>query len=207
MRTIPRSRLTSVLAILALLAGCASNDSVAVSPSDAARETSDYVIAPGDTVNVFVWQNPDLSTTVQVRPDGKLSIPLVEDLQASGKTSTQLADDIETVLGNYVRSPNVTVILASFGIGAYGNQIRIVGSGAARPQAIAFRDGLTLLDVMIEVGLAEFAAGNRSTLVRRVNNEQRQTRLRLDDLLNRGDLSQNILMLPGDIVIIPETRL
>jgi polysaccharide export outer membrane protein len=193
--------------MLALLTGCASSNTVAVPPSESPRESSDYVIAPGDTVNVFVWQNPDLSATVQVRPDGKLSIPLVEDMQASGKTSTQLAGDIETVLANYVRSPNVTVILASFGIGAYGNQIRIVGSGAARPQAIAFRDGLTLLDVMIEVGLAEFAAGNRSTLVRRVNNEQRQTRLRLDDLLNRGDLSQNILMLPGDIVIIPETRL
>jgi polysaccharide export outer membrane protein len=193
--------------MLVLLTGCASSNTAAVPPTDAPREISDYVIAPGDAVNVFVWQNPDLSTSVQVRPDGKLSIPLVEDMQASGKTPTQLAGDIEAVLAEYVRSPNVTVMLASFGIGAYGNQIRIVGSGAARPQAIAFRDGLTLLDVMIEVGLAEFAAGNRATLVRRVNNEERQTRLRLDDLLNRGDLSQNILMLPGDVVIIPETRL
>lgn len=171
-----------------------------------ATEDSNYVIGPGDGLNVFVWRNEDLSTGVQVRPDGKISIPLVDDMQAVGKTPTQLATDIETVLANFVRSPDVTVIVSSFGIGAYTNQIRVVGAGAGEPQSIPFRQGLTLLDVMIEVGLAEFAAGDRAKLIRRVNGEETETRVRLNRLVNRGDLSENLALMPGDVLMIPQAR-
>lgn len=168
--------------------------------------TPDYVIGPGDALNVFVWRNPDLSTTVAVRPDGKISIPLVNDIQAVGKTPSQLQTDIEAVLAEFVRTPDVTVIVSSFGIGAYDNQIRVVGAGAVRPQSIPYRQGLTLLDVMIEVGLSEFAAGDRAKLVRRRNGIEEETRVRLNRLVNRGDLSQNHELLPGDVVIIPQSR-
>jgi polysaccharide export outer membrane protein len=158
-------------------------------------------------LSVFVWGNPDLSTEVAVRPDGKISIPLVDDMQVVGKTPTQLSADIEVVLGEFVRSPDVTVQITGFGIGAYDNQIRIVGAGAVRPQSIPFRQGLTLLDVMIEVGISEFAAGDRAKLVRRnAEGEDEEIRVRLNKLVNRGDLRQNLTLQPGDVLIIPESR-
>jgi len=157
-------------------------------------------------LNVFVWRNPDLSSTVAVRPDGKISIPLVDDMPAVGKTPSQLAMDIGGVLSKFIRNPDVSVIVTSFGIGAYDNQIRIVGSGAVKPQSIPFRNGLTLLDVMIEVGLSEFAAGDRAKLVRRVNGKPQERRVKLNKLINRGDLSQNLTLQPGDVVIIPSSR-
>ena len=165
-----------------------------------------YIIGPGDALSVFVWRNADLSTSVAVRPDGKISIPLVNDMQAVGKTPTQLQDDIEAVLAEFIRTPDVTISVTAFGIGAYDNQIRVVGAGAIRPQSIPYRAGLTLLDVMIEVGLSEFAAGNKAKLVRRVNGQPEETRVRLDKLVNRGELSEDIRLQPGDVLIIPESR-
>jgi polysaccharide biosynthesis/export protein len=165
-----------------------------------------YVIGPGDTLNVFVWRNPDLTTNVQVRPDGKISIPLANDIQAVNKTPSQLATDIEAKLSEFIRSPDVTVIVNGFGIGAYDNQIRIVGAGAVKPQSIPYRDGLTLLDVMIEVGLAEFAAGDRAKLVRRANGEDQEIAVRLNRLVNKGDLRQNLVLQPGDVLIIPQSK-
>ncbi len=205
------ARVGVVVAIL-LSAACGSGSSTVVSsaPPPAALAPSgpgpDYIIGPGDSLNVFVWRNQDLSTTVAVRPDGRISIPLVDDMQAVGKTPSQLQTDIEAVLGEYVRTPDVTVIVSAFGIGAYDNQIRVVGAGAVRPQSIPYREGLTLLDVMIEVGLSEFAAGDRAKLVRRRGSETEETPVRLSRLVNRGDLSQNYSLQPGDVVIIPESR-
>jgi polysaccharide export outer membrane protein len=186
----------------------------AAAPAQAAGEqpprglptSPDYVIGPGDSLNVFVWRNPDLSTNVAVRPDGKISIPLVNDIQAVGKTPSQLGKDVEAVLGSVIRSPNVSIIVTGFGIGAYDNQIRVVGAGAVKPQSIPFRQGLTLLDVMIEVGLSQFAAGDRAKLVRRVNGEPKETPVKLNKLINRGDLKQNLTLQPGDVLIIPESR-
>lgn len=168
------------------------------------EETPYYLIGPGDSLNIFVWRNPDLSTSVPVRPDGRITIPLVEDLQASGKTPTQLARDIEKALAKYVKDPLVTVMVTGF-VGPYSQQIRVVGE-AAQPQALPYRDRMTLLDVMIAVGgLTEFAAGNRARLIRIVDGEQQVMELRLDDLLKDGDISANIPMLPGDTLIIPES--
>ena len=154
-------RRLALAAVMVVVAACGSTDALTtapVSPPTDAQLSADYTIGPGDSLSVFVWRNEDLSTTVAVRPDGKISIPLVADMQAVGKTPSQLATDIEGVLGEFVRSPDVTVMVASFGIGAYDNQIRVVGAGAGEPQAIPYRQGLTFLDIMIEVGLSEFAS-------------------------------------------------
>jgi polysaccharide export outer membrane protein len=204
----PLRRLAIGIALV-VLAACSTTETTAqpaVSQPTPEQLTANYTIGPGDSLSVFVWRNPDLSQSVSVRPDGKISIPLVEDMQAVGKTPSQLASDIEAVLGEYVRSPDVTIIVSSFGIGAYDNQIRVVGAGAAKPMAIPYRQGLTLLDIMIEVGLSEYASGDRAKLVRRVNGEQQETSIRLNRLVNRGDLSQNVTLLPGDVLIIPEAR-
>jgi polysaccharide export outer membrane protein len=171
----------------------------------AATPSANYIIGPGDTLRVFVWSHEDLSVVVPVRPDGRISTPLVEDMQASGKTSTQLARDIEVVLQQYVRTPTVSVIVEQF-VGAFSESVRVVGQ-AAKPQSLAYRDGMTLLDAMIAVGgLAEYAAGNRAKVIRKVNGKQTEMKVRLDDLLNDGDVRQNMPLQPGDIVIIPESR-
>ncbi|MFN3920286.1 MAG: XrtA/PEP-CTERM system exopolysaccharide export protein [Methylohalobius sp.] len=162
-----------------------------------------YIIGPGDSLEMFVWGNPEITRTVIVRPDGKISAPLVEELPATGKTPYQLARDIEKELSRYIRNPLVTVIVSSF-VGPFSEQIRVVGE-AANPQAIPYREHMTLLDLMIAVGgVTEFAAGNRATLVRWINGQQQQFRVRIDDLLKDGDISANVDMLPGDILIIPE---
>jgi polysaccharide export outer membrane protein len=162
-----------------------------------------YIIGPGDSLEMFVWGNPEITRTVVVRPDGKISAPLVEELPASGKTPYQLARDIEKELSRYIRNPLVTVIVSGF-VGPFSEQIRVVGE-AANPQAIPYREHMTLLDLMIAVGgVTEFAAGNRATLVRRINGQQQQFRVRIDDLLKDGDISANVDLLPGDILIIPE---
>jgi len=203
-------RLAAIASIFAL-AACGSNTSAvkpaAAGPAPAAQQVGpDYVIGQGDGLNVFVWRNPDLSTPVGVRPDGKISIPLVDDMPAVGKTPSQLAGDIKAKLAEYVRNPDVTVIVTGFGVGAYDNRIRVVGAGAVKPQAIPYRQGLTLLDVMIEVGLSQFAAGDRAKLVRRHNGAVDEIPVKLSRLVNRGDLSQNYALQPGDVVIIPESR-
>ncbi len=166
-------------------------------------QTTNYRIGPGDVLEIFVWRNPEISTTVPVRPDGKVSTPLVEDMVAVGKTPSQLARDMEAVLAKYIRSPSVNVIVSGFE-GVPGEQIRVVGQ-AANPQTVSYREGMTVLDVIIEVGgLGEFAAGNRAKLVRRVNGKTVEYRVRLNDLINNGDISENVEIRPGDILIIPE---
>src|SRR5207248_3895785 len=149
----------------------------APAPVAAPASQTNYIIGPGDSLQVFVWKNNDLSTTVPVRPDGRISIPLVEDIECAGKTPTQLARDVEERLKKYVVDPTVTVIVHQF-IGPYTEQIRIVGE-AAQPKALPYRSNMSVLDAMIEVGgLAKAASGNRATLVRRVNGQQTSTRIR-----------------------------
>jgi len=164
---------------------------------------SEYVVGPGDKLNVFVWRNPDLSVTVPVRPDGRISIPLVEDVVAVGKTSSGLARDIEGRLQKYVQDPVVTVIGESF-VGPFVRQVRIVGE-AATPRAIAYRANMTVLDAMIEVGgLTKYAAGNDTVLVRMFNDAQTTYSVRLNSLIKDGDVSVNVALEPGDILIIPQ---
>jgi polysaccharide export outer membrane protein len=162
-----------------------------------------YIIGPGDTVQVFVWRNPELSTTVPVRPDGKISTPLVEDMTAVGKTPSALARDIEKVLSEYVRSPQVNIIVTQ--PASTFSQVKIIGQ-VVRPQAIAFREGMTVLDAVLAVGgLAPFASGNRAKLVRTVNGKPTEIRLRLDDLVNKGEMRHNLELKPGDVLVVPES--
>lgn len=162
-----------------------------------------YLIGPGDTLQVFVWRQPDLSVTVPVRPDGRISTPLVEDMVAVGKTPTELAREMESALSEYIRSPEVNVIVQGF-VGTFGGQIRVLGQ-VTQPKAVPYREHMTLLDVMIEVGgLTRFAAGNRSRVVRSVDGRSEETRVRLADLLERGRMEENMVMRPGDVVIIPD---
>lgn len=184
---------------LAVLGACASHP--AAPPSVASSDYS-YLIGALDTLNISVWRNPDLSMTVPVRPDGKVSVPLVEDLPALGKNPSQLARDIEKAMGKFIRDPVVTVLVTQFN-GPYSEQIRVVGE-AARPQALAYRQKMTLLDVMIAVGgLTDFADGNNASVLRTA--DSRQYRVRLKDLVRRGDVSANIEMQPGDVLIIPQS--
>lgn len=163
-----------------------------------------YKIGPGDNLDIFVWRNPELSISVPVRPDGRISVPLLEDLVAAGKTSTELSREIEQNLGQFVQNPLVTVIVTGF-VGNYTEQVRILGE-ATNPQSLPYRSRMTLLDAMIAVGgLTGFAAGNRATLVRTVGGEQKQYRLRLADLIKDGDITANADLLPGDVIIIPES--
>lgn len=178
--------------------------STAYPPAPVSASTADYryLIGPLDTLNIVVWRNPELSLVVAVRPDGKISTPLVEDLPAVGRNPSDLARDLEKVLGKTVRDPVVTVVVTTFQ-GPTNEQIRIVGE-AAKPQAIPYRQDMTVLDVMIQVGgLTDFADGNAAVLVRG-KESGKQYRVRLKDLLKRGDISANVEMRPGDILIIPQ---
>lgn len=171
---------------------------------EAKAPAHEYLIGPGDSVNIIVWRNPEVSQTVPVRPDGKITTPLVEDLPASGKSATQLARDIEQVLGKFIQQPVVTVIVTGF-VGPYGQQIRVVGQ-ALKPQALPYREGMSLLDVLIAVGgLAEFAAGNSANIVRTIDGKQQKIGVRLNDLIRNGDISANTPMRPGDVLVIPES--
>ena len=200
-----RAWILALTVVLGFWAGFAEAQSPAPAPASDTAPSASYLIGPGDTLKVFVWSHEDLSVVVPVRPDGRISTPLVEDMQAAGKTSTQLARDIEVVLQQYVRTPTVSVIVEQF-VGTFSESVRVVGQ-AAKPQALAYRDGMTLLDAMIAVGgLAEYAAGNRAKVIRKVNGKQTEIKVRLDDLLNDGDVRQNMPLQPGDIVIIPESR-
>ena len=196
-------RIGLLLVSSALVAGCGSSgQSVHELPWQSPTDY-DYVIGPGDQLEIFVWRNPELTQSVPVRPDGKISVPLVEDLPAADKTATELAREIERALSKFVRDPLVTVIVSDFQ-GVYQTQVRVVGQ-AAVPQALPYRDNMTLLDVMIAVGgLTEFAAGNRSKLVRTVDGETVQATVRLEDLIRDGDISANVPVAPGDVIIIPE---
>ena len=193
------------LALVAIgVSGCASfGNSLPPAPTSAAVPDYKYVIGPGDSLNIVVWRNPELSATVPVRPDGKFTSPLIEDMVAIGKNPTDLAREIETKLKKYIQDPVVTVIVQGFS-GPTSEQIRVVGQ-AAKPQALPYRQKMTLLDVMISVGgITEFAAGNRAVLVRAAEGNK-QYGVRLRDLLKGGDVSANVEMLPGDVIIIPES--
>ena len=184
-----------------ILGGCASTYPLA--PSQAASPDYRYVIGPGDTVNIVVFRNPELSMTVPVRPDGKIAAPLVEDLPAIGKDSTTLARDIEKALSKFIRDPVVTVVVTGF-IGPYSEQIRVVGE-AAKPQVLSYKQKMTLLDVMIAVGgVTDFADGNAASILRTAEGNK-QYSVRIKDLLKRGDVSANVEMKPGDVVIIPQS--
>lgn len=164
----------------------------------------DYLIGPGDTLNIIVWRNPEISMSVPVRPDGKITTPLVEDLPASEKTSTQLARDIEETLSKYLQQPVVTVIVTGF-IGPFGEQIRVIGE-AMRPQALPYSENMTLMDVMIAVGgITDFAAGNRARIIRTIDGKQQQFRVRLNDLIRDGDITANVPVYQGDVLVIPES--
>lgn len=194
---------------LVLLTGCTSNPyppldrAVAKQPLTTDPAQYNYLIGPGDSLNIFVWGSPEVSQTVTVRPDGKVTSPLVEDMVVSGLTPTQAARKLEESLGLYIKEPIVTVIVGGF-VGPYSEQVRIIGE-ADQPQALSYREDMTLLDVMIAVGgLTEFANGNGASVVRIVDGEQRQYGIRIDDLVEDGDISANVHILPGDIIIIPE---
>lgn len=184
------------------VAGCAT---VEYPPAPTVAASPDYLykIGPGDSVNVVVWRNPELSMSVAVRPDGKITAPLIEDLTAIGKDPTTLARDIEKALAKYIRDPVVTVIVAGY-IGPYPEQIRVVGE-AAKPQSLPYRQGMTMLDLMIAVGgLTDFADGNKATILRTAEGGK-QYSVRLRDLIKRGDVSANVDVKPGDIVLIPQS--
>ncbi len=197
-----------------VLASCASGDVMSseqlrASPESVAASSStaispDYLIGPLDQLEVFVWRAPELSTKVTVRPDGRISTPLVEDMVAAGKTPTQLAKDLERSLGQYVKSPQVSVIVSNF-TSTFDQQVRVLGE-AQKPIALPYQAGMTVLDVMVAVGgLTEFAAGNKSVLIRGKGEERQSYRLRLDDLLRKGNISANVPVLPGDVILIPES--
>jgi polysaccharide export outer membrane protein len=198
-------RLATLVALVGLLSACAwFGRSYPPAPVSASVEDYNYIIGPGDNVNIIVWRNPEVSMSVPVRPDGIVAAPLIDELAAAGKTSVQLARDVEKALEKYVRDPIVTVIVTGF-VGPYTQQIRILGE-AARPQTLSYKKNMTVLDVMIAVGgLTDFAAGNSATILRGGGEGSRQYRVRLRDLVRRGDMSANVEMRPGDILIIPQS--
>lgn len=188
-------------AVVSTLVGCAS--SFPPAPPLAADAEYNYVLGAGDSVNIVVWRNPELSTTVPIRPDGKITTPLVEDLVAQGKDTSTLARDIEKELAKFIREPVVTVIATSFS-GPYSEQIRVVGE-ASQPRILSYTQKMTLLDVMIAVGgLTEFADGNSASILR-TGEGNKQYSVRIKDLIKRGDVSANVEMRPGDVLIIPQS--
>jgi len=196
-----------LLFLVTLLSGCSSNNtlpSATLHPSNTANINSyKYLIGSGDVLNIFVWRNPEVSGSFVVRPDGMITTSLVEDIKVTGKTPTELARSIEEILATYLRDPIVTVTVANF-VGPFSEQIRVIGE-AAQPRAINYTQHMTLLDVMIQVGgLTEFADGNDAVLIRIENGSQKQYQILVDKLLKDGEISANVDMLPGDIIIIPE---
>jgi polysaccharide export outer membrane protein len=173
-------------------------------PTPNAEVPADYRIGPGDTLKVYVFQNEELSTTVPVRPDGKISTPLVEDMVAVGKSPSQLARDIEKSLAEYVKSPKVNVVVMV--AASVFSQVKVIGQ-VKTPQALPYRDGMTVLDAVLAVGgLGQFAAGNRAHIVRTESGKQTEIKVKLDSLLNSGDMKQNVPLKPGDVLVVPETR-
>jgi polysaccharide export outer membrane protein len=197
---IKHTAVAAVAALALVLTGCATR-----TPAPATQVTNpEYLIGPGDTVNIMVWRNPEVSMSVPVRPDGKITTPLVEDLPAAGKTSTELARDIEKALAKFIQQPVVTVIVTNF-VGNFSEQIRVIGQ-ATKPQALPYRRDMSLMDVLIAVGgVTEFASGNRASVIRTVDGKQQKFNVRLDDLIKDGDISANMPMRPGDVLVIPES--
>jgi len=196
-------RFLATTAVLALAACAGGPPAHPAAPASAALSDYSYVVGAGDSLNIVVWRNPELSMSVPVRPDGKISAPLVDELVVQGKTSVQIAREVEAVLGKYVRDPIVTVMITNF-VGPYSEQIRVVGE-AAKPQFLPYKQKMTLLDVMIAVGgLTDFADGNGASILR-TSDAGKQYSVRLKDLIKRGDVSANVEMRPGDILIIPQS--
>lgn len=203
--TFGKATIIAMLGIALGLAGCSGLDTLPTAKVAGEKDAvgNDYRIGSDDSLQIFVWRNPELSASVPVRPDGRITIPLIEDLPATGKTPTELARDIEKKLATYIQDPIVTVIVRGF-VGPFQDRIRIVGE-ASRPQALPYRSTMTLLDVMISVGgITDFAAGNRATVTRSVSGNQQTFRILLDDLLRDGDMSANVKIQPGDVIVIPE---
>jgi polysaccharide biosynthesis/export protein len=200
--------LAAVLAVGFLISSCASeppSPQLPPTPKQATATAADsnYIIGPGDTLQVFVWRNPELSTTVPVRPDGKISTPLIEDMVAVGKTSPQLARDMEGVLAEYVRAPKVNIIV-TIAASAF-SQVKVVGQ-VVHAQELPYREGMTVLDAVLSVGgLSQFAAGNRAHIVRIVNGQETTIKVKLDDLVNNGDTRQNLPLKPGDLLVVPQS--
>ncbi len=213
MKILDNFRILAVTGAALILSACSAvgigGEKLSAAPanaSDAAAAAPDYLIGPLDKLEIFVWRAPELSTNVTVRPDGRISTPLVEDMVAAGKTPSKLANDLEGVLREYVRTPEVTVIVSDFS-STYDQQVRVLGE-AAQPVALAYQAGMTVLDVMVAVGgLTEFAAGNKAVLIRGQGEDRQSYRLRLDDLLRKGNISANVPVLPGDVILIPESVL
>lgn len=209
-------RLKTILAMILALAlgacasGGAGSDKVLTATSAASTAAAneagpDYLIGPLDNLEIFVWRAPDLSTKITVRPDGRISTPLVNDMVAAGKTPSKLAADLEEALKEYVKTPQVTVIVSNFS-STFDQQVRVLGQ-AQKPTALPYQSGMTVLDVMVSVGgLTEFAAGNRATLIRGKGADKKSYRLKLDDLLRKGKIAANVPVLPGDVILIPESR-
>jgi polysaccharide biosynthesis/export protein len=201
---IGRSARIGAVALGCLVAACVPGPTLPPAPPTPALQTAPYQIGPGDVLSIFVWRNPELSVTVPVRPDGRVSMPLVQDLVALGDTPAALAREIEKRLAQYITDPNVTVIPTRF-VGPFSYQVRVIGE-AATPRALPYRANMTLLDAMIETGgLTRYAAGDRATLVRTVNGAQESYQVFLDSLIKQGDIDANVALLPGDIIIIPQT--
>ena len=189
--------------IALVVAGCHNAPPLPPAPPASALPSREYIIGPGDKLNVFVWRNPELSVSVSVRPDGRMSIPLVEDVVAIGKTPTGLARELEQRLGKYVKEPVVTVIAEGF-VGPFNEQVRVIGE-AAQPRALPYRTDMTVLDAMIEVGgLTRYAAGDDSIIVRTANGKQQTYSVHLDSLIKDGDVASNVVLQPGDVLIIPQ---
>lgn len=185
------------------LAGCGGAPELPPAPPAASLPSAEYRIGPGDSLNIFVWRNPELTVTVPVRPDGRVSIPLVEDVVAIGKTPSSLAREYEQRLGKYIKEPLVTVIVEGF-VGPIPDQVRIIGE-AAQPRSIPYRTDMTVLDAMIAVGgLTRYAAGNDSVIIRTANGAQNTYAVHLSDLIRDGDIASNVALQPGDILIIPQ---
>ncbi len=190
-------------AVVLIVAGCGGAPPLPPAPPASSLPSAEYRIGPGDALNIFVWRNPELTLTVPVRPDGRLSIPLVEDVVAIGKSPTTLAREFEERLSKYVKEPLVTVIVESF-VGPIPDQIRVIGE-AAQPRALPYRADMTLLDAMIAVGgLTKYAAGNDSVIVRTAQGEQNTYSVHLNSLIRDGDIESNVALRPGDILIIPQ---
>ena len=192
-----------VYGLVCLLFACSTAPRFPEAPASASTQDYNYIIGAGDTLNIIVWRNPELSLAVPVRPDGKITTPLVDDLPAQGKSPSALARDIEKALAKYIRDPVVTVVVTNF-IGPSSEQIRVIGE-ATKPQILPYRQNMTILDVMIQVGgLTDFADGNHATISRAAEGGKSYS-VRLQDLVKRGDISANVDMRPGDIVVIPQS--
>ncbi|MBV8307460.1 MAG: polysaccharide export protein [Gammaproteobacteria bacterium] len=197
--------ITGWLLLSLLVAGCASapTPAPAPTPTDTKTPDSNYIIGPGDSLEVFVWRNPELSVTVPVRPDGKISTPLVEDMVAVGKTPPQLARDMEKVLSEYVRSPKVNIIVTT--AASAFSLVKVVGQ-VQHPSALPYREGMRVLDAILAVGgLTQFASGNRARIVRVENGKETIIHVKVADLVNSGDVKQNELLKPGDVLVVPQS--